>query len=71
MQNEIIDKKLIQSLKIAGLHRRGNKLTVAVSDAANFQAMDQIKFQTQLSVEAVVVEHDKLMALIERLGIRR
>jgi type IV pilus assembly protein PilB len=68
MQNEIIDKKLIQSLKIAGLHRRGNKLTVAVSDAANFQAMDQIKFQTQLSVEAVVVEHDKLMALIERLG---
>jgi len=68
MQNEVIDKKLIQSLKIAGLHRRGNKLTVAISDAADFQAMDQIKFQTQLSIEAVVVEHDKLLALIERLG---
>ena len=68
MQHEVIDKKLVQSLKIAGLHRRGNKLTVAVSDAANYQAIDQIKFQTQLLIEAVVVEHDKLMQLLDRLG---
>ncbi len=68
MQNDVIDKKLVQGLKIAGLHRRGNKLTVAVSDAANYQAIDQIKFQTQLNIEAVVVEHDKLMQLLERLG---
>ncbi len=68
MQSELIDKKLVQSLKIVGLHRRGNKLTVAMSDAANYQAIDQVKFQTQLAVEAVVVEHDKLMQLIERMG---
>ncbi len=68
MQNEVIDKKLIQSLKVAGLHRRGNKLVVAVSDAANFQAIDQLKFQTQLLIETVVVEHDKLTALVEQLG---
>ena len=68
MQNDVIDKKLVQGLRVAGLHRRGNKLTVAVSDAANYQLVDQIKFQTQLSIEAVVVEHDKLMALIEKLG---
>ncbi|MGI9026053.1 MAG: type IV-A pilus assembly ATPase PilB [Burkholderiaceae bacterium] len=68
MQSELIDKKLVQSLKIVGLHRRGNKLTVAMSDAANYQAIDQVKFQTQLTVEAVVVEHDKLMQLLERMG---
>ena len=68
MQNDVIDKKLVHGLRIAGLHRRGNKLTVAVSDAANYQAIDQIKFQTQLAIEAVVVEHDKLMALLDRLG---
>ncbi len=68
MQNEVIDKKLVQGLKIVGLHRRGNKLTVAVSDAANYQAIDQVKFQTQLLIEAVVVEHDKLVQLLERLG---
>ncbi len=68
MQSELIDKKLVQSLKIVGLHRRGNKLTVAMSDAANYQAIDQVKFQTQLTVEAVVVEHDKLMQLLDRMG---
>ncbi len=67
MPADLIDKKLIQTLRVAALHRRGNKLTVAVSDAANFQALDQIKFQTQLTVDAVVVEHDKLIALIERM----
>ena len=68
MQTDIVDKKLIQNLRIVGLHRRGNKLTVGMSDAANYQVIDQIKFQTQLSIEAVVVEHDKLMQLLERLG---
>ena len=68
MQGDVIDKKLVQSLKVAGLHRRGNKLTVAVADAANYQVIDQVKFQTQLSIEVVVVEHDKLLKLIERLS---
>ncbi len=68
MQSDLIDKKLVQSLKIVGLHRRGNKLTVAMSDAANYQALDQVKFQTQLTIEAVVVEHDKLMQMLELLG---
>ena len=68
MQSELIDKKLVQSLKVVGLHRRGNKLTVAMSDAANYQAIDQVKFQTQLVVEAVVVEHDKLTELLARFS---
>ena len=68
LQSDVIDKKLVHTLKVVGLHRRANKLTVAVSDPANYQALDQVKFQTQMSVEAVVVEHDKLMQLIERLG---
>ena len=68
LQSDVIDKKLVSGLRIAGLHRRGNKLTVAVSDAANYQAIDQIKFQTELSIEAVVVEHDKLIQLLDRLG---
>jgi type IV pilus assembly protein PilB len=68
MQSEAIDRKLIASLRVVGLHKRGNKLTVAVSDPTNFQAIDQIKFQTQMLVEPVVVEHDKLVALTEKLG---
>ena len=68
LQAGLIDKKLTHNLKIVGLHKRGNKLTVAVSDPTNFQAIDQIKFQTQLLVEPVVAEYDKLIALAESLG---
>jgi len=68
MQLEAVDKKLIQTLCVIGLHKRGNKLTVAISDPTNFQAIDQIKFQTQMLVEPVVVEHDKLVAITEKLA---
>ena len=68
LQADLIDKKLTHNLKIVGLHKRGNKLTVAVSDPTNFQAIDQIKFQTQLLVEPVVAEYDKLIALAESVG---
>jgi len=68
LQTDLIDKKLVNNLKVVGLHKRGNKLTVAVSDPTNFQTIDQIKFQTQLLVEPVVAEHDKLAALAELLG---
>jgi type IV pilus assembly protein PilB len=55
-------------LRIVSLHKRGNRLTIAVSDPTNLQAIDQIKFQTQMVVEPIVVEHDKLVHLSERLG---
>jgi type IV pilus assembly protein PilB len=69
MQSDLIDKKLVQSLRVVGLHKRGNKLTVALSDPTSFQAIDQVKFQTQMLVEPVVVEHDKLIALTDKMGV--
>ncbi len=65
LPGDIIDKKLVATLRVVALRKRGNRLAVAVSDPTNFQAIDQVKFQTQLSVDVVVVEHDKLIALIE------
>ncbi|MGB2818840.1 MAG: type IV-A pilus assembly ATPase PilB [Burkholderiaceae bacterium] len=65
LPRDIIDKKLVGSLRVVALRKRGNRLSVAVSDPTNFQALDQIKFQTQLALDIVVVEHDKLMRLVE------
>ena len=65
MPRDIIDKKLVGSLRVIALRKRGNRLAVGVSDPTNFQALDQIKFQTQLALDIVVVEHDKLMRLVE------
>ena len=65
LAKDTIDKKLVGSLRVLALRKRGNRLAVAVSDPTNAQALDQVKFQTQLALDVVVVEHDKLMGLIE------
>ena len=57
---QIVDKNLLEKHQILPLHRRGRKLFVGVSDPTNLQAIDEIKFQTGLAVEAIVVEFDKL-----------
>ena len=65
LPGDVIDKKLVGALRVLGIRKRGNRLAVAVSDPTNVQALDQVKFQTQLALEIVVVEHDKLLKLIE------
>jgi type IV pilus assembly protein PilB len=65
LPRDIIDRKLVSSLRVVALRKRGNRLAVALSDPTNLQALDQIKFQTQLALDIVVVEHDKLMRLVD------
>jgi type IV pilus assembly protein PilB len=68
LPEKIIDNKLIQGQRVVALSRRGNKIAVALSDPTNTQALDQIKFQTELSVEPIIVEHPSLLQLIEKLN---
>ncbi|NHZ35311.1 type IV-A pilus assembly ATPase PilB [Massilia sp. CCM 8692] len=63
-----IDGKLMQSQRVIALAKRGNKMSVAISDPTNIQALDQIKFQSEASVEPVIVLHDVLLALLANLG---
>ena len=65
LPRDIIDKKLVASQRVMALRKRGNRLAIAVSDPTNFPALDQIKFQTQLALDVIVVEHDKLLRLVE------
>ena len=65
---KIIDAKLMQGQRVIALARRGNKMSVAMSDPTNTQALDQIKFQTESSVEPVIVQHDMLLALLASLN---
>jgi type IV pilus assembly protein PilB len=65
---KIIDNKLMQSQRVLGLAKRGNKISVAISDPTNTQALDQIKFQTESTVEPVLVEHDVLLQVLTTLG---
>lgn len=62
----LVDEKLLRKHNALPLTKRGNRLYVAVSDPTNLQALDEIKFATGISTEAVIVEEDKLTKLIEK-----
>jgi type IV pilus assembly protein PilB len=64
LPGDAIDAKLMQAQRVIALSRRGNKLSVGISDPTNSQALDQIKFQSEASVEPVIVAHDVLMNLL-------
>ncbi|WP_035372910.1 type IV-A pilus assembly ATPase PilB [Pseudoduganella violaceinigra] len=62
-----IDAKLMATQRVIPLAKRGNKMSVALSDPTNIQALDQIKFQAESTVEPVIVQHDVLLKLLETL----
>ncbi|NOX51148.1 MAG: type IV-A pilus assembly ATPase PilB [Gammaproteobacteria bacterium] len=62
---DLVKESLIQQHNALPLVRRGVRLFVAVSDPTNLQALDEIKFHTGVNTEPVLVEEDKLSALID------
>ena len=63
--NDLVDEKLIRSNHAIPVFHRGNRLFVAVSDPTNRTGLDEIKFQTGISTEEVLVDENKLAAFIE------
>src|SRR6266853_6461084 len=60
IDKELVDARICVTRRVLPLYKRGNRLFVAVSDPANLQALDEVRFKTNLVVDAVVVEDDKL-----------
>jgi len=67
INKEYVDAKIAVGRRVLPLYKRGNRLFVAVSDPANLQALDEVRFKTNLVVDPVVVEDDKLGATIAKL----
>jgi len=63
---DLVKESLIRQHNALPLIRRGVRLFVAVSDPTNLQALDEIKFHTGVNTEPVLVEEDKLHAIIEQ-----
>lgn len=62
----LVSEKLVRQHRALPLFRRGNKLFVALSDPSNHQAINDIQFNSGLTVEAVLVDDDKLGDAIEK-----
>jgi type IV pilus assembly protein PilB len=60
INKDLVDPKIAATRRVLPLHKRGNRLFVAVSDPANLQALDEVRFKTNLVIDPVVVEDDKL-----------
>ena len=60
-----VGEKLIRKHQALPLYKRGRRLFVAMADPTNLAALDDFKFATGLSTEAVVVEQDKLSKWVE------
>ena len=64
---DLVDPKLITKHHVLPLFRRGSRLFVAVSDPTNLPALEEIRFNTGLNVETIIVEEDKLTHWIDHL----
>lgn len=63
----LVDDKVITKYHILPLLQRGNVLFVATSNPTNIEALDAIRFASKLTVESIIVEHNKLEKMIGQL----
>ena len=64
---KLVGEALIRKHHTLPLFKRANRLFVAVSDPTNFQGLDEIKFNVGMNTEAVLVEENKLTAIIDKV----
>ena len=63
---DIVSNDLIEKHRVLPIFKRGNRLFLAQSDPSNITAIDEIKFNTGMNVEPVIVEENKLAILVEK-----
>ncbi|WP_457095437.1 type IV-A pilus assembly ATPase PilB [Lysobacter sp. P5_B9] len=63
---KLIDEELIRKHSVLPLFKRGNRLFIGIADPTNTQALDEIKFQSNMAVEAILVDADKIHRTIEQ-----
>lgn len=62
----VISEELIRKHNALPLFKRGNKLFIALADPTNTAALDEIKFQTNAAVEAILVDEETIRRTLER-----
>jgi len=63
--SKVVADKIIDRHRVLPMFKRGTKLFIAIADPTNVLALDEIKFNTGLSIEGILVEEDKLAKAIE------
>ncbi|MFM2119181.1 MAG: hypothetical protein RL722_649, partial [Pseudomonadota bacterium] len=65
LPQNLVDSRTLAQYQVLVLGKRGNRIFIGGSDPTDQEAVDRIKFATQLTPEWVVVEQDKLNRILE------
>ena len=65
LPKDLLDAKICQDYRVVVLSKRNNRLIVATADPTDQEAAEKIKFTTQLGVDWIIAEYDKLSKLVE------
>ena len=63
---KLVSEELVRKHNVLPLFKRGNRLFVGIADPTNTQALDEIKFQTNLVVEPILVDEDRIHRTIDQ-----
>jgi type IV pilus assembly protein PilB len=61
----LLDNKTCQDYRLVVLSKRNNRLLVATADPSDQRAAEKIKFSTQMGVDWIIAEYDKLSKMVE------
>lgn len=62
---KLVSEELVRKHGVLPLFKRGGRLFVGLSDPTNSHALDEIKFHTNLAVEPILVDEDKVRRTID------
>ncbi|KRI01564.1 type IV-A pilus assembly ATPase PilB [Curvibacter sp. PAE-UM] len=65
LPKELLDPKICHDYRVVVLGKRTNRLVVATADPSDQAAAEKIKFASQMGVDWVIAEYDKLLKLVE------
>ena len=61
----LLPPKLCLTYRVVVLSRRNNRLTIAAADPTDQEAAEKIKFTSQMGIDWIIAEYDKLVQFID------
>lgn len=68
LPRDVLDAKFCIDHRVVVLGKKNNRLIIATADPGDQQAAEKIKFATQMGVDWIIAEYDKLLKLVEELN---
>ena len=66
LPKDLLDNKICQAYSVVILSKRNNRLIIATADPTDQEANEKIKFTTQMGVDWIIAEYDKLRHFVEK-----